>query len=432
MKKGEKWGVRCIFPVFFDCISQNMSIFAEIFMFNSYSSNMKKLVLLLLCALAQVTTMVAQERRPIDSQHPLWMIHVDVWYKADPQKIIDLIPDEVRPYVCLNLSLSCQYDKDKNVYKMPHYAFQTYRSWGTVCRQNGMWFTCQPASGGHTHIQDDDMATFEYFFKEFPNFLGWNYAEQFWGFDESGDLSSSTQSNRWALFARLVEMSHAYGGFLTVSFCGNIWSHPLNPIGQMKRCPALLEACRQYPEAMLWLYKYTTSSCFYNNESVTWGPFIAGLAKNYGVRYDNCGWNDMTSKLIGENKCKYPGSAGIGTVMEQMCVNGGSVWDGPELIWREECFLNQGDTNVEGYTRRNWAASPHFKGIWTDMWRKIIDGTMYIPTREEVVDKTKIVVVNDLDISKGYDSYTSWDDLYNGVYLQTDPANQKKELRTVV
>ena len=48
----------------------------------------------------------AQSRRPIDSKHPLWLIHVDVWNKADPQKIIDLIPDDVKPYVCMNLSLS--------------------------------------------------------------------------------------------------------------------------------------------------------------------------------------------------------------------------------------------------------------------------------------------------------------------------------------
>ena len=121
--------------------------------------------------------MMAQQRRPIDSQHPLWMIHIDVWNTADPQKIIDLIPDDVKPFVCMNLSLSCSYDTDKNVYKMPRSAVRTYRSWASVCQLNGMWFTCQPASGGHTHIQDDDMETFEYFFKTYPNFLGWNYAE---------------------------------------------------------------------------------------------------------------------------------------------------------------------------------------------------------------------------------------------------------------
>ena len=238
---------------------------------------MKRLLLYLLfvTCFSSFSNVVAQQRRPIDNEHPMWMIHVDVWNSADPQKIIDLIPEDIRPFVCMNLSLSCQYDKEKNIYKMPRSAVRTYKSWGSVCQQNGLWFTCQPASGGHTHIQDDDLATFEYFFKRYPNFLGWNYAEQFWGFDEAGDKSSSTQSTRWALFAKLVEMSHRYGGFLTVSFCGNIWSHPLNPVGQMKREPKLLEACRKYPEAILWLYKYTTSTCFYNNESVTFSPFIS-------------------------------------------------------------------------------------------------------------------------------------------------------------
>ena len=48
------------------------------------------------------------------------MVHIDVWNSADPQKIIDLIPDDVKPYVCLNLSLSCGYDKEKNVFRQTH------------------------------------------------------------------------------------------------------------------------------------------------------------------------------------------------------------------------------------------------------------------------------------------------------------------------
>ena len=381
--------------------------------------------LLFLQLLLFVGSTSAQNRRPIDSQHPLWFIHCDVWYKADPQKIIDLIPEDIRPYICLNLSLSCQYDKDLNIYKMPQNAFQTYKSWGTVCQQNGVWFSCQPASGGHTHIQDDDMATFEYFFKQFPNFLGWNYAEQFWGFDEAGDKSSSTQTNRWALFGRLVEMSHQYGGFLTVSFCGNIWSHPLNPLGELKREKSLMEACKKYPEAILFLYKYTTSSCFYNNESVTFGPFISGLTKNYGVRYDNCGWNGALDAILGENHGKkYPGAAGIGTVMEQTCVNGGAVWDGPELTWREECIHEVNQSTADGYKRRNWQRFPNMNGVWIDMFRKILDGTLYIPTREEVVAKTKIVVINDKTSGNDEEKYATWGSLYDGLYKQTDPFNR--------
>lgn len=388
---------------------------------------MKRIILFLILALnifLSALNVSAQERRPIDNQHPMWLIHVDVWNKADPQKIIDLIPDTVKPYVVMNLSLSCQYDTEKNVYKMPQNAVKTYKSWGTVCQQNGMWFTCQPASGGHTHIQDNDLETFEYFYKRFPNFLGWNYAEQFWGFDEPNDKSSSSQASRIALFAKLVPMAHKYGGFLTVSFCGNIWSHPLNPIGMMKRNSDLLEACRKYPEAILWLYKYTTSSCFYNNESVTWSPFISGLAKNYGVRYDNCGWNGALEAILGKNNGKkYPVAAGIGTVMEQTCVNGGAVWDGPELIWTED-FQNLNNTTVNGYTRRNWGLFNGFKHAWLDMFEKIIDGTMYIPSRDEVVDKTKIVVVNNVTSGNDEQKYAAWGDLYDGLYKQTDPFNR--------
>lgn len=366
----------------------------------------------------------AQERRPIDSRHPMWMIHVDVWNKADPQKIIDLIPEDIRPWVCMNLSLSCQYDTERNVYKMPQNAVKTYKSWGSVCQANGMWFTCQPASGGHTHIQDDDLETFEYFFTHYPNFLGWNYAEQFWGFDEPGDKSSSSQASRIALFAKLVEMSHKYGGFLTVSFCGNIWSHLLNPVGMMKRNTNLYNACKKYPEAMLWLYKYTTSSCFYNNESVTISPFISGLAANYGVRYDNCGWNGALDAILGSGHGKkYPIAAGIGTVMEQTCVNGGAVWDGPELIWTED-IQNLGNTNVDGYTRRNWGTFPGFRNAWIDMFRKVIEGTLYIPSRSEVVDETKIAVVNDVTSGNDEQKYAAWGDLYDGLYKQDDPMNR--------
>ena len=121
---------------------------------------------LLLLMGATVQRATAQEmRRPVDNQHPLWMVHVDVWNSADPQKIIDLIPADLKPFVCMNLSLSCQYDKDLNMYRMPRCAVRTWKSWASVCQQNGMWFTCQPASGGHTHIQDSDLETFEYFFK---------------------------------------------------------------------------------------------------------------------------------------------------------------------------------------------------------------------------------------------------------------------------
>lgn len=364
----------------------------------------------------------AQQRRPIDNEHPAWMIHIDVWNAADPQRIIDLVPDDIKPYAIMNLSLSCQYDKETNVYKMPQNAARTYKSWATVCQQNGMWFTCQPASGGRTHLQVDDLETFEYFFKHYPNFLGWNFAEQFWGFDDD-DMGSATQVGQIALFANLVKMSHEYGGLLTISFCGNIWSHGLSPVGMMKRNKDLLQACRKYPEAILWLYKYTQPWCFYNAESVTFSPFISGLAKNYGVRYDNCGWNGAMDAVVGQNKVKYPIAAGIGTVMEQCGINGGSVWDAPETI-PTESFKEISRSTVDGYTRRNWATFDGFQGAWIDMFRKIIDGTLYIPTRDEVVDSTRIVILANTTSGSDEDKYATWGTLFDGLYKQNDPTNR--------
>lgn len=383
------------------------------------------------------------QRRPVDNKHPLWLVHVDVWNNADPQKIIDLIPEDIKPYVAMNLSLSCSYDDDLSMFMKPQNAIQTFRSWASVCCRNNMFFTCQPASGGRGHLPDDDahlqetLTTMESFFKDYPNFLGWNYAEQFWGFDDNS-VSSSKAVDRIRLFSKLVPMHAKYGGFLTISFCGNIWSHPTNPIGMMKRNSDFLNACKANPEATLWLYKYTTSANWYNNESVTIGPFISGLSNNYGVRYDNCGWNEAIKILVKDDKAEYkndglpetyPGAVGIAPILEQSALNGACVWDGPELIWTE-CFQNKRDSNVEGYTQRNWGTFPNFDNIWVDMFRKIIDGTIHIPSRDEVLARTKVVMKNDISANDDatrlkINAYAAPIDLYHDLYWQDDPFNAR-------
>ena len=58
------------------------------------------------------------------------------------------------------------------------------------------------------------------------------------------------------------------------------------------------------------------------------------------------------------------------------------------------------------------------------MFRKIIDGTMRIPSRQEVVENTKIVVVNDINNNDYEQSYAAWGNLYDGLYKQDDPFNK--------
>ena len=67
-------------------------------MFNfNFTMKMRKLLLLLIVLNFAAFKMHAQQRRPIDSRHPLWLVHIDIWNQADPQKIIDLIPGGILP-----------------------------------------------------------------------------------------------------------------------------------------------------------------------------------------------------------------------------------------------------------------------------------------------------------------------------------------------
>ncbi len=158
----------------------------------------------------------------------MFLVHVDTWNSADPQKIIDLIPQDVRPYTVLVLSLSILHDDKTSTpaqcrWRQVENGIETARSWIKVAADNRMWAMVQPSSGGFTHFPDydgnADLETTVYgeFFRDYPNFLGFNYAEQFWGFDQT---CSPSADKRWEHWANLLKLTNKYGGYLDVSFTG--------------------------------------------------------------------------------------------------------------------------------------------------------------------------------------------------------------------
>ena len=106
-------------------------------------------------------------------------------------------------------------------------------------------------------------------------------------------------------------------------------------------------------------------------------------------------------------------------------LTGQTVVDGPELIWTQ-CFK---ETNrmptTDGYTKRNWETFPQFDNVSVDLFRKIIDGTVRIPTREEVIERTKVVVINDIDSGSDDDVYSSPETLFQGLYRMDGDGNLK-------
>ena len=116
-----------------------------------------------------------------------------------------------------------------------------------TCAQNQMWAIVQLSSGGFAHFSDFDLSVYEEFYREYPNFLGFNYAEQFWGFDDPNDPLSASWHDRMSHLANLLELSNHYGGYLVVSMCWNQWGPSINPIGQLKLIE-FAEACSKYTE----------------------------------------------------------------------------------------------------------------------------------------------------------------------------------------
>lgn len=365
-------------------------------------------------------------RRPITPDYPAWFIHIDCWNTADPQAIIDLIPDDIRPYVIFNIALSSSQDDDGNFAKVA-YGYETAKSWLRTCAENNVWATVQGSSGGgclwpdYSSYSQFKGSLFEEFFQDYPNFLGFVYAEQGWGFD--GYNSSSDE--RLQHFAGLMQLSHEYGGYLVVSYFLPEWASNMSGVGMIKRNANLADACRNYPENYIPCEKFTQTTGFLDMESTSLGVFVSGFSQNYGIRYDQCGWYQDDGGWNGDYD--YPMAAGALPIIEHITFTGQTVFDGPELIW-QQCF-KEGSTSSagDGYTKRNWETYSQFDNIYQDIYRKILDGTIRILSRQEVIERTKVVVVNDISptgASKWDPGYSAPANLFEGLYKMDEDGTQ--------
>ncbi|MDO5149089.1 MAG: glycoside hydrolase family 98 domain-containing protein [Oscillospiraceae bacterium] len=367
-------------------------------------------------------------RRPINNESPVWIVHIDSWNYADPEKIIDLVPEDVLPYVVFNISLSINWSPTEHKWLMVQDGIECARSWMKACADKGVWTMIQPASGGQCHFPDYaadydlDNTIFGEFFKEYPNFIGYNYCEQFWGF-ASADFPVTYQQ-RYDHFAALLKLCNKYGGYLDVSWCENQWGSALNPVAMLKTNSNWEKACRTYAQNFILEEKYTQVAYIEDVESEVYGAYISGYCGNYGVRWDDTGWSDYP--WSGDaTKEQYRLSTSLPIYFERMALNGMTVIDGPELVWAD-CVKGLWDgTDDEGYKYRQWDFFDQCKNVNVDIMRKFIDGTIRIPDRKEVIDRTKVVVIQDVNSGSNDNKYCSYETLFEGLYRISDDGNYK-------
>lgn len=265
------------------------------------------------------------------------------------------------------------------------------------------------------------------FFRDYPNFIGFNYCEQFWGFEQN-DFPITCQQ-RYQHFANLLKLCNKYGGYLDISWCGNEWSPKINPLAMLKQVPQWEEACRNYSQNLILEEKYTQASYIADVESLVYGYYISGYCGNFGIRYDETGWTDSTWSGTGvSTKDQFNQATGLPIYLERMVKNGATVIDGPELTTVDDFKETNGYTDSEGYHVRDWAMYDQFQNVVMDYMRKIADGTVRIPTREEVVSDTKVVVIQDVADGAGKtwdEPYSSYPTLFEGLYRMNGDGNLK-------
>ena len=369
---------------------------------------------------------VSNFRRTVNNESPMWIVHIDSWNYPDPEKIIDLVPEDVLPYVVFNVSLSINWSSTEHRWLMIQDGIECARSWMKACADKGVWTMIQPSSGGQSHFPDYpadydlDDTIFGEFFKEYPNFIGYNYCEQFWGF--ASEDFPVTYQERYNHFSSLLKLCNKYGGYLDISWCENQWGSALNPVAMLKTNSTWEKACRMYGQNLILEEKYTQCSYIADVESEVYGAYISGYCGNYGVRWDDTGWSDYPWSGTA-TKEQYRLSTSLPIYLERMAMNGMTVIDGPELVWAD-CVKGLWDgTDDEGYKYRRWDFYDQCKNVNVDMMRKFIDGSLRIPSREEVIDRTKVVIIQDVNSGSNDDKYCSYKTLFEGLYRADNDGN---------
>ncbi len=385
-------------------------------------------------------------RRPCGPDNPMLIVHIDTWNVADPAKIIATIPEDIKPYCVFNISLSINWSSDENRWLMVQDGYECAKSWLKTCADEGVWCMVQPASGGQCHLPDYDSSynivdspnksmfvqhadedyentIYAEFFRDYPNFIGFNYSEQFWGFDSEDH--PCTYQQRYSHFSHLLELCDRYGGYLNINWCANRWSAPLNPVAMLKTNTEWRQACEKYSDHLQLEEKYTQGSFIQDVESEVLGAYLSGYCGNFGVRYDETGWTDLSeNNETLSSKDQYRQITGLPIHLERMALNGATIIDGPELVWADDFGETWGGVkDSEGYSCRNWYTRDQYYNSTLDFFRKVIDGAIRIPTRQEVVDRTKFVVIQDNSSGDDHNKYSTYPTLFEGLYRMSFDGN---------
>jgi hypothetical protein len=170
------------------------------FFFQPLTTYLLVVVLTLMSAHSQDSDL----RGAIFPDQPMWLISIDTGNYPDSRNYIDLFPVDGWPFVVMNLSLSKNYDETGKRLLPLGEANLTAESWLRTYAENGVWAMVQQTSDRYHRYEHSGLTTHENFLQKYPGFIGFNYAEQYWDFNEAS--FSSTWMDCTSHFADLLSM----------------------------------------------------------------------------------------------------------------------------------------------------------------------------------------------------------------------------------
>lgn len=349
-------------------------------------------------------------RRALSPETPMFLFQVQQTDPADPQADINAVPPDVRPYTVMMYCLGAQSGTVTNGYAMADY-------FCNVCQQNGLWCMVQCASGYANTMNNTNVADYQALFQKYPNLIGFAFAEQDWGFGSvasTSEFGPSTFPDRLELFAHLLQLCNQYGGFLYESemetYGGN---KGFNAVAKLKSNADFRNATVTYITNFIIGNKFTEGSGYYDNESCSLGAFLSGHAGYYAVRYDEFSWPwSGKSQLYG---LQNPGETNLSNlplfscpepaqgipIVDHLMLQGATVIDGPEVPSYSTIYQGR--------------LMPCYQNMTGDIFRKVLDGTIQILSRTNVLAYTPIAYV--ADSTDFHIFYETTGDLYDGLYM---------------
>lgn len=326
-------------------------------------------------------------KRVINNENPLNLVN---YYGDEPlEDLWESIPSSQKPYTMILLipGQVLKYDSEQ--------ALKNLESWADKCESKQIPYVIQNING-ETHMEYRPPIAYleERFAKRHQYFYGLNAAELYNGVDWRGE----SESDNSLYIIQNIKLCAKYGGYF-------MWT----------------DTNRNYESGMLleWLEKnesfystfknYSDYFCLLNKESyghpstyaVMQGLWLAGLAGNWGVASDWWHWQVDGDKqsLFGENDdyvedewemiFSYPENMYVQSMMLVMSRGG-------------TCFKAEAPNFSTSYGGKPLAGFAY--GI-SPLLERIINGSISIPNKEQVLQSTDFAVLGKQNYSKANYDY---------------------------